>query len=85
MKHRIFGAAIVALLSIAAAACTTWTPGEMQGGTETGTVSGPGDSIHSLGSDKADGMGKPVAGGLQNVDPRQIYTHADSNLTNHPY
>ena len=82
-----YGLVAVAVFSVAVAfnACTTYVPGEMKGGTEVGTMAGPGDSNRSLGSDKADGMGKPIAGGLQNVEPRKIYTQSDSSLTNVPY
>ena len=77
--------ALVAIATLQLTSCTGYEPGAMQGGTEAGTAPGPGDTLHSPSSAAADGMGRPIAGGQQNIEPRQIYTRADSAMTSRPY
>jgi hypothetical protein len=77
--------AIFAVAASQLTSCTGYEPGAMQGGTEAGTAPGPGDTLHSPSSAAADGMGRPIAGGQQNIEPRQIYTRSDSAMTSRPY
>lgn len=81
----VFAAAILTISASQLTSCTGYEPGAMQGGTEAGTAPGPGDTLHSPSSAAADGMGRPIAGGKHDFEPRQIYTQADSAVTNRPY